>query len=52
VLGAKRGPRQVRDRLTGTAITPAYAGTAPDNGFGAGIIDVARATDPGVLTGS
>ena len=52
VLGAKRGPRQVRDRLTGTASTPAYAGTSPDNGFGAGIVDVARATDPGVLTGS
>ena len=52
VLGAKRGPRQVRDRLTGTAAIPAYAGTAPDNGFGAGIVDVARATDPGVVTGS
>ncbi len=52
VLGGKRGPRQVRDRLTATAITPAYAGSAADNGFGAGIIDVARATDPGVLTGS
>ena len=50
VLTDGTGPRQVRDRLIATARMPDYASPTPDSGFGAGIIDAARATDPAVVT--
>ncbi len=48
VLTGKRGPAQVRQRLLGTARLPDFAATEPDSGFGAGIIDLGRATNPKV----
>jgi serine protease len=46
VLPTARGPRQVRERLLGTARLPAYAAGGAASGFGAGIIDIGRATNP------
>lgn len=46
VLTDGRGPRQVRERLLGTARMPAYAAGDPSSGFGAGIINLGRATNP------
>jgi serine protease len=43
-----RGPRAVEARLLGTARIPAYAGGDPSSGFGAGIINLGRATNPSV----
>lgn len=48
VLTDKRGPRQVRERLLGTARLPAYSADDPASGFGAGILDAGRATNPKV----
>ncbi len=48
VLTGKRGPRQVRERLLSTARLPAFAEGQPASGFGAGILDLGRATNPGV----
>ena len=52
VLVNSHSPKQVRDRLVGTTRTPAYAEGDPGSGFGAGIIDAGRATDPNVTVGS
>ncbi len=43
-----RGPRQVRERLLSTARLPEFAGGRTDTGFGAGILDLGRATNPEV----
>lgn len=48
VLTDRRGPNQVRARLTGTARLPAWAAGDPASGYGAGIIDLGRALNPGV----
>ncbi|MEX1220231.1 MAG: S8 family serine peptidase [Solirubrobacterales bacterium] len=47
-LGDGRGPLKVKERLTATARMPAYAEGDPASGFGAGIIDLGRATNPAV----
>jgi serine protease len=49
VLKDGRGPLKVRERLLGTARMPAYAASNPASGFGAGIIDLGRATNSGLL---
>lgn len=46
VLTDGRGPRKVLERLQGTARMPAHAAGDPSSGFGAGIIDLGRATNP------
>jgi serine protease len=46
VLTAGRGPRAVEERLLGTARLPAFAAGNPSSGFGAGIINLGRATNP------
>jgi serine protease len=46
VLTDGRGHRKVRERLLGTARMPAHAAGDPSSGFGAGIIDLGRATNP------
>jgi len=51
VLGAKAGPGRVADRLKETARLPAWSGSDPASGFGAGIVDLGRATNPAVSTG-
>lgn len=51
VLGDKTGPGRVTARLTDTARLPAWASGNPASGFGAGIIDLGRATNPAVRTG-
>jgi len=48
VLTDRRGPAQVRRRLEGTARLPDHAAGEPGSGFGAGIIDLGRATNPAV----
>jgi serine protease len=48
VLTDGRGPAKVKERLLGTARLPAYAAGNPSSGFGAGIIDLGRATNPQV----
>jgi serine protease len=50
VLGDRSGPGKVAARLTGTARLPAYAAGDPAAGFGAGIVDLGRATNPAVST--
>ncbi len=50
VLTGKRGPRQVRERLLSTARLPDFAEDQPASGFGAGIMDLGRATNPKVIT--
>jgi hypothetical protein len=52
VLGDERGPKQVKDRLLSTARLPDFAEGQPASGFGAGILDLGRATNPGVQPGS
>ncbi|MDQ2700496.1 MAG: S8 family serine peptidase, partial [Actinomycetota bacterium] len=47
-LKKRRGPRQVRERLLETARLPARAKGDPESGFGAGIINLGRATNPRV----
>jgi serine protease len=47
VLTERRGPRAVAARLLGTARLPAHASGDPSSGFGAGIINLGRATNPG-----
>ena len=52
-LGDKRGPKQVRERLLSTARLPGFAEGQPDDtGFGAGILDLGRATNPAVTPGA
>ena len=46
VLGNRSGPGRVRQRLESTARLPAYAAGDPAAGFGAGIVDLGRATNP------
>jgi serine protease len=46
VLGSKKGPRQVRDRLLATARLPEFARGLPATGFGAGIVNLGRAVNP------
>lgn len=48
VLGDRRGPGRVAARLAGTARLPDYAGGDPASGFGAGIVNLGRATNPAV----
>ena len=48
VLGNRSGPGRVRQRLESTARLPSYAGGNPASGFGAGIIDLGRATNPAI----
>jgi len=47
-LNQGKGPRQVRERLLRTARLPDYVARDPASGFGAGILDVGRATNPDV----
>lgn len=47
-LPGKRGPSQVRQRLQGTARLPSFAAAESPSGFGAGIVDLGRATNPSV----
>ena len=51
-LTGKRGPRQVRERLLSTARLPDFADGHPASGFGAGILDLGRATNPEVDSGA
>lgn len=46
VLTGGRGPARVKERLLGTARMPAFAAGNPSSGFGSGIIDLGRATNP------
>jgi len=46
VLSDGRRPQRVKERLLGTARMPAYAAGDTPSGFGAGIIDLGRATNP------
>ncbi len=48
VLTDKRGPKQVKDRIEATARLPEFAVDQPSSGFGAGIVDLGRATNPKV----
>lgn len=48
VLGNRSGPGRVRERLERTARLPAYAEDDPASGFGAGIVNLGRATNPAV----
>ncbi len=48
VLGKKRGPDRVADRLLETARAPTYGSGDPASGFGAGMLDLGRATNPAV----
>lgn len=48
VLGKRRGPARVRERLERTARLPAWAAADPASGYGAGIIDLGRALNPSV----
>ncbi len=50
VLGKRTGPGRVTRRLIDTARLPAYAAGDPASGFGAGIINLGRATNPKVKT--
>jgi serine protease len=52
VLTEGRGPRQVRERLLSTARLPGFAAGQPASGFGAGILDLGRATNPAFKPGS
>ncbi|MBK5110797.1 MAG: S8 family serine peptidase [Thermoleophilia bacterium] len=47
--GAKKGPAQVKQRLLGTARLPDFAADQNPSGFGAGIVDLGRATNPAVV---
>jgi len=51
VLGDKAGPGRVAERLEKTARLPAYAAGDSASGFGAGIVNLGRATNPSVSTG-
>lgn len=46
VLGRSPGPGKVTRRLARTARLPAYAAGDPASGFGAGIVDLGKATNP------
>lgn len=46
--GGKKGPRQIRERILGTARLPEFASGDPASGAGAGILDLGRATNPKV----
>ncbi len=48
VLTDRRGPAQVRQRLEGTARLPSFAADESPSGFGAGIVDLGRATNRSV----
>lgn len=48
VLKDGKGPRQVKERLFGTARLPDYARDDPKSGFGAGIMDLGKAVNPEV----
>ena len=50
VLGKEAGPAKVAERLEQTARLPAYAEGDSSSGFGAGIVDLGRATNPDVRT--
>ena len=50
VLGKEAGPAKVAERLEQTARLPAYAEGDSASGFGAGIVDLGRATNPDVRT--
>ncbi|MFA9400710.1 MAG: S8 family serine peptidase, partial [Acidobacteriota bacterium] len=47
-IGPKKGPAQVKQRLFGTARLPDFASGQDPSGFGAGIINLGRATNPDV----
>ncbi len=47
-IGPKKGPAQVKQRLLGTARLPDFAAAQSPSGFGAGIVDLGRATNPEV----
>jgi len=51
VLGNRAGPGRVAERLERTARMPAYEAGNPASGFGAGIVNLGRATNPAVKTG-
>lgn len=51
VLGNRSGPGRVAARLEATSRLPDYAAGDPASGFGAGIVDLGRATNPAVKTG-
>lgn len=51
VLGNRSGPGRVAERLEETARMPDYAAGDPASGFGTGIVDLGRATNPAVQTG-
>lgn len=48
VLGNRRGPARVRQRLMDTARLPDWASGDPASGYGAGIVDLGRALNPAV----
>ncbi len=48
VLGKRSGPGRVARRLERTARLPSYAVDDPASGFGAGIVNLGRATNPAV----
>ena len=50
VLGKRSGPGRVAARLKKTARLPSYAAGNPASGFGAGIVNMGRATNPAVVT--
>ncbi|MGK2932589.1 MAG: S8 family serine peptidase [Solirubrobacterales bacterium] len=45
-----KGPRQVKERLLATARLPDYARNDPKSGFGAGIMNLGKAVNPGFET--
>lgn len=51
VLGDRSGPGRVAERLRLTSRMPAYGRGDPASGFGAGIVNLGRATNPAVKTG-
>ena len=48
-IGPEKGPAQVKQRLFGTARLPGFAVAQDPSGFGAGIVNLGRATDPDVV---
>lgn len=51
VLGDRTGPARVAERLERTARLPSYALDDPASGFGAGIVNLGKATNPAVNLG-
>lgn len=50
VLGDRTGPGRVAERLKATSRLPGYAKGNPASGFGSGIVNLGRATNPAVIT--